>query len=831
TMFFFISIHANEDIQSLLETGERYIEQNDFEKAQEIMQRVVEIAPDNPEYINTLASIYIKLNNPKLAEEKYQEAIVKDPFFIKSYNNLGLSYIGQGKIIQAIEVFEQGLKKDRTYPKIYNNLALAYYDVKMIYKAIDTLERGMKSCTADTDMRLNLAALYQEMGWNNLALNEYRAAEENDPDNIKIMFGKSSFYMKQELFTEAIKILEQILSGHRMYAENQRVYHYLGYCYKRKGDFEKGEFFLKKNLKKFPGDIESLYELYSIYRDQNNISKAILIYKEIKKLNPEYLFYTNLLPLWKQIIEYSVFLHIDSKNIQYNRSLAECYYKLGLLDEVLKITSKIIKEDKDDFSILLIHGLTSYHRGNFHKSIETFKYIITKFNDKIEPHFYLYNLYRETGEFPDSEKEYEIAKKLNSGSKFSADYFILDKNLEAEREQLRVKIKKDDKNAELHYAFGKLFEKLGLNDYAILEYQDVILYEKDFLSAYSALIDLYLRTCQFDKAKKIADKLIEAAPDNKLSFSISDKVKIFLKTLSKSNDVEQELSEYQILVNDEVNFDTDKFIKLGKLYLKIGETGIAMQIVEKGLQKFQNNIKLLTVKGEIVYTEGNEKEAENIFDTIFGIDPRNPEVHYHLRNIYRDRDEIEKAIIEHKEVLRLNPEFQFPVSTKLRFKQMVGEYKILSNLYPEKADIYYELAVVYHSNRYLFQAEKNLKKCLSLNPNHKEAQEFLKYVAQIKIEENLSKGDILLGAKHILLKTLEDAEKVKKLLNTANNFDSLAYKWSQDQFTAKNGGDLGVFTRGKYLPEFEKAIEKLKEGEISNIIKTKLGYHIIMRTR
>lgn len=86
------------------------------------------------------------------------------------------------------------------------------------------------------------------------------------------------------------------------------------------------------------------------------------------------------------------------------------------------------------------------------------------------------------------------------------------------------------------------------------------------------------------------------------------------------------------------------------------------------------------------------------------------------------------------------------------------------------------------------------------------------------------------GAKHILLKTIEEAQEVKKMINESNNFEDLAKKRSYDKYSAKNGGDLGKFYKDDFIKEFVEAVEKLKIGEVSDIVKTELGYHIILRT-
>ena len=99
-------------------------------------------------------------------------------------------------------------------------------------------------------------------------------------------------------------------------------------------------------------------------------------------------------------------------------------------------------------------------------------------------------------------------------------------------------------------------------------------------------------------------------------------------------------------------------------------------------------------------------------------------------------------------------------------------------------------------------------------------------------------GEIL-GADHILLLTqgMNDAQKadVKKKIDAIRakvnsaNFAATAKASSQDTQTAPKGGSLGIFPKGTMVPEFEKALVALKPGEISPVIQTTYGYHIIRR--
>jgi peptidyl-prolyl cis-trans isomerase D len=94
-------------------------------------------------------------------------------------------------------------------------------------------------------------------------------------------------------------------------------------------------------------------------------------------------------------------------------------------------------------------------------------------------------------------------------------------------------------------------------------------------------------------------------------------------------------------------------------------------------------------------------------------------------------------------------------------------------------------------------------------------------------------------AKHILFAVKQDApkeevdkvraeaEKVLAEAKQGKDFTALAKKYSQDPSVAQNGGDLGYFTKSKMVPAFADAAFALKPGQISDLVRTPFGFHII----
>ena len=82
-------------------------------------------------------------------------------------------------------------------------------------------------------------------------------------------------------------------------------------------------------------------------------------------------------------------------------------------------------------------------------------------------------------------------------------------------------------------------------------------------------------------------------------------------------------------------------------------------------------------------------------------------------------------------------------------------------------------------------------------------------------------------ASHILKSDEEAAKKILERVKSGEDFNELAYQESEDPSAKENKGDLGYFRKGEMVEAFETAAFALRTGEISNLVKTDYGYHII----
>ncbi len=92
---------------------------------------------------------------------------------------------------------------------------------------------------------------------------------------------------------------------------------------------------------------------------------------------------------------------------------------------------------------------------------------------------------------------------------------------------------------------------------------------------------------------------------------------------------------------------------------------------------------------------------------------------------------------------------------------------------------------------------------------------------------NVPTSERQIHARHILVETQEEAEAVLERLEAGEDFAALAEELSQDPGSAEEGGDLGWFPRRQMVTEFDEAAFSLSPGEISDIVETSFGFHII----
>lgn len=150
------------------------------------------------------------------------------------------------------------------------------------------------------------------------------------------------------------------------------------------------------------------------------------------------------------------------------------------------------------------------------------------------------------------------------------------------------------------------------------------------------------------------------------------------------------------------------------------------------------------------------------------------------------------------------------------YKQNQNEFKT-----PERAKVEY---VVFSSESLLPQVTVDATEVKKY---------FEEHLSEFGTQEQRQAAHILIAVAAQASDTDKQAAKAKaeqvlqKLKQSPGSFAALAKQYSQDPGSAANGGDLGMFGRGAMVKPFEDAVFKLKVGEVSELVQSDFGFHII----
>jgi peptidyl-prolyl cis-trans isomerase C len=113
------------------------------------------------------------------------------------------------------------------------------------------------------------------------------------------------------------------------------------------------------------------------------------------------------------------------------------------------------------------------------------------------------------------------------------------------------------------------------------------------------------------------------------------------------------------------------------------------------------------------------------------------------------------------------------------------------------------------------------EKTIKASVKDEDAKKFYdEQVKAVKPEEEVK-------ARHILVEEEAKAKEIAEKITKGGDFTALAKEFSKDPGSKENGGDLGFFSKGQMVPEFEAAAFALEKGKVSAPVKSNFGWHII----
>lgn len=211
----------------------------------------------------------------------------------------------------------------------------------------------------------------------------------------------------------------------------------------------------------------------------------------------------------------------------------------------------------------------------------------------------------------------------------------------------------------------------------------------------------------------------------------------------------------------------------------------------------------------------NEEMKCNIFDQLL------------LQKLLLNQSEIDSVTVSESQV-------EGELDRRMRFyiKQIGSEQKLEEYFHTTIRQLKAEFRDVIKDQLLVQTMQSKVTKDVTVTPA--DVREFfqsippdsLPYIdAELEIAQIVKRPPVSAEEKRAVKERLEDFRK--KFMSGEADFAVYAALYSEDPGSAKKGGELGFFERGTMVPEFEATAYNLKQGEISPVIETKFGFHII----
>ncbi len=243
-----------------------------------------------------------------------------------------------------------------------------------------------------------------------------------------------------------------------------------------------------------------------------------------------------------------------------------------------------------------------------------------------------------------------------------------------------------------------------------------------------------------------------------------------------------------------------------------------IEINQKEIDSYVNLLKSLDENGESYSSEEQLKELEaNAIDSYIVI--KLIEKYASENNIAVTDGEVDGLIQQEIESFGSEKEFEEGLKEKGIDREFL-EYQVKSNLMIKK--VYDEvIADVEVSDDDVEKYYQDNKDTDFLVPESVEAAHILAifpWKVADSVESESEEGRT---------EAREKIEMIELKLEEGEDFEELAKQYSDDTGTAQNGGNLGYVSRGQMVEEFEEALFSLEKGEVSGIVETEFGFHII----
>ena len=319
----------NEDHLNGVELGDRYFEEDDFEKAVEIYNSAIKDSPNNVDLLLKSAICYREMEIYGKAIELLNKAQKVSDNDYRIYLEWGGCAKDQGDYARAKTLFKKVLELAPDNPEGYFEYGKFCQEQEMIAEAKENINRAIEIDSRRQNYFVVLAKLYRKEGQHEKAVDMYHEAIKINPQVHWLIKDFAIYCRDIGKVSELERIYQQIMTQnpHLLW-----IYYSLGNYYERKDRVEDAEDVYKMMIKFNPDNAEGYRILGDLYLNRKEFIKAEMMYGKAKNINPDSGdLNVSLGALYRETQRYPAAERAFNKAIENGEDEARVYVELGKL--------------------------------------------------------------------------------------------------------------------------------------------------------------------------------------------------------------------------------------------------------------------------------------------------------------------------------------------------------------------------------------------------------------------------------------------------------------------------------------------------------------------
>jgi len=596
---FLQALSRDEDLgEAHLYLGRAYLEQGEFGRARESLERAAGIMetsadpylaladffqrtdqPDqviatlhnaldrDPDDANTrcrLAFLYHERDRIEAALDQYRQAIDSQPEHLEANRQLGLILAAADRIDEAIPFLEQACRLDPLDPHTHSLLARLYTRRRRYSLAQQALRTAIQLDTRDASLRADLASVYQAQNQDQLAAQELQEALELDRGNRDASVRLAQLLERHGNAQEAMRRLERALEFH---PKDLQIHRQLGELHMRSGRLDDALSHFEEVVKLDPASAELHQRLGRIYLKKRYDQQSVVAYRKAVELHPV--------------------------NPEYREDLAMAYYCSGQLPDAIRELAKASRLDYTNASYPKALGMLQVEQGEYEQAVRDLK------------------------------RSLELAPA----------------------------------DAQAHGMLGQALVRQGLTNLAISEYERALDLEPDMYVLHLYLARAYAQGGRHEKAvdsfRRFLARVGNQENTRMLGEAYVDMGRSYLagKNFARAGEV------FQAALQRNPQ-DARALAGLAQVALARKDYARAQRLLDKALQAQPRSPELKIAQAQLQGSQGHWGNAVTLMQDAVQEDPRRPELHEELGRVLRKAGRTQDAIDVFRRAAQVFPDLE-----------------------------------------------------------------------------------------------------------------------------------------------------------------------------